>query len=113
MLYNKKKQRGFLYNKFNKKPKREKAVVAQENSLNQTEHKLLMQYLKNVVVANEETALKSKLFETVFHRLQLIKKERDEYIKTCNFYFTAPGIVSITSISKASIWTFFRRFLSV
>lgn len=81
MLYNTKKQRGFLYYKLNKKAKPKKTVVYQENSFDQTELKVLMQYLKNVVVSNEEVALKSKLFETVSHRLQLIKINSDEYIQ--------------------------------
>lgn len=99
MLYNPRKQRGYLYYKFqSEKPK--KSSSPQTNTLNDDETNLsqeeidsVINYLKNVVVTREENTLKAMLLETVDIRRKMIRASFDTYIQNCDFYFAAPHIV--------------------
>lgn len=101
MLYNPKKQRGFLYYKLHSK-KTKKAANQPTSTLNddlihmdQEKQNSLIIFLKNVVVSREENTLKATLLETVDMRREMIKISFDNYIQNCDFYFAAPRIVRI------------------
>lgn len=107
LLYNKKKQNGFLFNKFHNANKKDRVTVPIEPNLNQEieltdeeKTKLLHDLKRTIIRSDSQSAhgdLKSKLLETIETRREFIRQDLSQYLGTCSFYFADPKMVFVNS----------------
>lgn len=105
LLFNKKKQSGFLFNKFHNANKKGRVSATiepnEEVELTDEEKTKLLQDLKRVIVRSDSVSanidLRSKLLETIRTRREFIRQDLSQYLETCGFYFADPKMVFVNS----------------
>lgn len=102
-LYDKKKQKGPLFNKLNYNARRKRAGqralddIANDDADDWTpeEKQDLLEFFRHCVVSTDRQKIEQKLRETVEYRRKMIVSSIEEFMEMWEFYFAAPDLVSM------------------